>query len=195
MLRKLAQHQAERTAPTHWVKIKSHTSVALNDKADELAGTAPFSEEAWFKHNEEQEDRNLIQFYRPHADGSKSKVPTTTLFDHFIQIRSQLVLCKETQTILKMCAAGTGRVYSHHALWKGGSDARVVKHMLQCLTNTFPTQSQLALMQRAASTNCRSCTMDMHDTLFHWLQVCPKFHNAHTRVHNDIWSAVYNAIV
>ena len=121
--------------------------------------------------------------------------PATTLSDHFIQIRSQLVLCKETLTILKMCAAGIGRVYSHHALWKGGSDARVVKHMLQCLTNTFPTPSQLALMQRAANPNCRSCTMDTHDTLFHWLQVCPKFHDARTRVHNDIWSAVYNAIL
>ena len=139
--------------------------------------------------------RNLIQFYRTNPGGAKSEVPSTELLDHFIQTRSRRVLRKDTSTTQKMCAAGTGRVYFHHGLWRGTSDAKVVKRMLQCLTETFPTQSRLALMKKVSSPKCRSCTMDKEDNLFHWLQECPKFHDARTKVHHNIWAEVYEAIV
>ena len=41
MIEELALLTARRTAPTTWVKIKSHTSVELNERADKYAAKAP----------------------------------------------------------------------------------------------------------------------------------------------------------
>ncbi len=63
LLKELAIPQAQHTALTVWVKVKSHVSVELNKRADRLAAEALFVEEVLSKLYTEQEDSNVIQFY------------------------------------------------------------------------------------------------------------------------------------
>ncbi len=67
--------------------------------------------------------------------------------------------------------------------------------MLQCVTNTFPTQSRLKLMGKAADDICKFCTSGVRETLFHWQSECSRFPDARTKVHNDIWSVVFKTII
>ncbi len=193
LMNELALKQAARTAPTCWVKIKSHTSVMLNKRADRLATAAPDSDEAWLRMYNEQIDDDFIQFYRL-VDNEEARVDSKQLCNHFIQIHNAQVTRKMTRTIRKLRASGTGRAYFHQALWQCNLEAKVVKSMLQCLTNTFPTQKRLWVMKKVDSPQCRSCTEDKNDTLFPWQQECPGFHDTCTQVHNDIWKAVFSTL-
>jgi hypothetical protein len=49
------------------------------------------------------------------------------------------------------------------------------------------------MMGKARSAKCPFCGAD-RETLGHWQQVCPQFHDARTKVHDDVWSAVYGVI-
>ena len=66
--------------------------------------------------------------------------------------------------------------------------------MLQCVTNSFQTQSRLYQMGKAQLTDCPFCG-NTPENLWHWQQVCPQFNNAHTKVHDDIWTEVLAAIL
>ena len=66
--------------------------------------------------------------------------------------------------------------------------------MLQCITNLYPTKARLSKMGKATSSTCPFCSLGKSETLHHWQQVCPKFHDARTKVHDDIWSEVNGVI-
>ena len=70
----------------------------------------------------------------------------------------------------------------------------MVKRMLQCITNTFPTQSRLNLWGKSVDSICRFCPDNKLETLFHWQCDCKRFHDARSLVHNNIWSAVSQAV-
>ena len=60
MIQKLAKALALRTALTRWVKIKSHTSVLLNEKADRLAAQSRDNPEAILRTFEKQDNPNRL---------------------------------------------------------------------------------------------------------------------------------------
>ena len=195
LLEELARLQAGRTALTVWVKIKSHTSVELNERADALAAEAPFAEDGRSKLFTEQEDVNLIQFYKIGAP-EPQQVSNQELKDHFISLRCRQVLKKQSGTIKRLLAEGVGREYLPTVLWSTGPYSvkdKMVKRMLQCITHTFPTQSRLFQMNISADSRCRFCSHKCED-LTHWQSMCSHFSDAQTQVHNDIWSAVSEAI-
>jgi len=147
----------------------------------------------------QQEDCNLIQYYRQGESGPV-RASAQGLKDHFIQRRSQTLLAKSqsSRTVLKLTAEGMGREYLPAILWSETGpytvEDKVVKRMLQCLTNTFPTQARLKQMGKADSDICRFCSANVAETLFHWQSECTQFSDARTRVHHDIWSVVFTAI-
>jgi hypothetical protein len=49
-------------------------------------------------------------------------------------------------------------------------------------------------MKKSTDGLCRFCSSRELETLFHWQSKCTKFNDALTKVHNDIWSAVSQAI-
>ena len=127
---------------------------------------------------------------------------------HFVQIQQDRVLKdslrkqpdsppKHTSTVQKLTAPNVGRYLLHSVLWSLSGpyslEGRVTKRMLQCITNTFPTQSRLVQMGIAGSAGCPFCTNE-HESLFHWQQECTQFGDARTKVHNNIWTAVFQAI-
>ena len=117
MIEELALLTAKQTAPTTWVKIKLHTSVELNERADKYAAKALFEPDSESKLYTAAEDSNLIQFYREDNCQELLAKPQE-LKEHFIQLRSKCVLHKQTRTIWKMTAKGTGRHLLVHVLWK-----------------------------------------------------------------------------
>jgi hypothetical protein len=48
-------------------------------------------------------------------------------------------------------------------------------------------------MQIVGSADCPFCTCDC-ESLFHWQQECTQFGDARTKVHDNIWTAVLQAI-
>ena len=70
----------------------------------------------------------------------------------------------------------------------------MVKQMLQCITNTFPTQARLHLIGKATDGQCKFCPSGARETLFHRQSECTRFSKARTKVHNDIWSTVFKTI-
>ena len=98
---------------------------------------------------------------------------------------------------MKMTAPGVGRHLMYDVLWRSGplsvSD-KATKRMLQCITNTYPTKARLAQMGKTQTASCPFCRSGQMETLFHWQQECPRFHDARTKVHDDIWSVVYATI-
>ena len=212
LLEELAMLQAPRTALTMWVKIKSHASVELNERADKLAAGAPFAAAGSSKRYDQQGDRDLMQFYRQ-GEGGPVQASARELLDHFIGLRCKRFLNNSTRVqvhddcsvsvsttriVQKLTAAGVGREHLSTTLWseKGpySVEDRVVKRMLQCITNTFPTQAVLFRMGKSESNRCRFCSADVAETLFHWQCQCSQFGDARTKVHNDIWSTVCKAI-
>ena len=116
---------------------------------------------------------------------------------HFVQLRSDEVLRNSTRTVRKLTALGVGRYLMHAVLWTKGPLSvadHVATRMLQCITNTYPTKARLCRMGKTRTAECPFCTSGKNETLFHWQQECPRFHDARTKVHDDIWSAVYGAI-
>ena len=103
-----------------------------------------------------------------------------------------------TRTVQKLTAPGVGREFWSAVVWaeKGtyAMEDKVVKRMMQCITNTFPTQARLRIMGKAESDICKFCSSNVRETLFHWQSQCVRFHDARTKVHNDIWSVVFKTL-
>lgn len=196
LLKRLYSAHIRRTAATHYVKITAHTSVALNECADTLAALARQDENAPSRSFDLFENTDCIFYYRKDEDNFV-QAKATELRNHFIQLRSAEILRNETRTVTKLTAAGVGRHLMHKVLWSSGPFSvadGVAKRMLQCITNTYPTKARLYQMSKARVPTCPFCSLGKQETLFHWQQECPKFHDARTKVHDDIWSAVYGAI-
>ena len=125
------------------------------------------------------------------------EVQEEELLAHFIKLRNEQVLNKNSVTVLKLTAPGIGRQYLHPVLWRVAGTFSLAdsqaKRMLQCVTNTFPVQARLAKIKKAQHPKCLFC-QHPYESLFHWQQQCPQFQEARTRVHHNIWSAVYSVI-
>jgi hypothetical protein len=198
MLEALATAQANRTGPTQWVKIKAHTSVEINERADRLATNAwkdpPIAQVTQVSF-QAQEDPDLMQFYKTGAQ-SDEVATWKEISNHILQLRAKLVLQNQTKIARKLTAPGTGRQLLSAILWQTGQytvSEKITKRMLQCLTNTFPTQSKLQQWGKTSEAKCPFCPATV-ETLFHWQQECPQFHDARSKAHNTIWEAVFDAI-
>ena len=196
LIQNLAKAQAARTAPTHWVKVKSHTSVELNERADRLAGEAPFAPDNFCRFFSSQADPNFMSFHSRNAEGAEVQATSQELKDHFIQIRNAKL--KSTRAELKLMYEGVGRHFLHDIVWAESGAFTVCdktrKQMLQCLTNTFPVQKRLYVMGKVKNATCPFCTKNVDETLYHWQQLCPNFADARTKVHNDVWQEVYSLL-
>jgi ribonuclease HI len=88
LISELAKALAAHTAPTVWVKIKSHRSVHLNEKADQLATNAYSDEEAPFFTFNRQELYNVLHIYRISDTDTDTDteviVQSAEILDHFI---------------------------------------------------------------------------------------------------------------
>jgi hypothetical protein len=114
---------------------------------------------------------------------------------HTSQHAGHLVIAQTyTVTVQKMTAPNTGR-YLHQVLWQTlgifSFDDRTAKR--QCLTSMYPTVGLFYVMGRAAEAATPFCSEET-ETLRHWQQECVQFVDAHTQVHDDVWTAVYKSI-
>ena len=145
-----------------------------------------------------QTDNNFMHFYKLGADGDPVQATAQELKDHLIQSRCQTALRQLTKTMGKLMAPGTGRPYTSEVIWgeKGPFSLpdQAAKRMLQCVTNTFPTQARLHLIGLADTGKCLFCSENVDETLHHWQLECVQFADARTRVHHDIWAAVSAAL-
>ena len=198
LIQALAETLAHRTADTCFVKVKSHTSVLLNETADRLAAEAPYDNAAHHVLFEMQEDPDRLQYWTQGERDQPTLVQTQALINHFIQSLHKQILDSSSIIVQKLTATGVGRHFLHTVLWQDtgtySMPDKAVKRMLQCLTNTFPTQSRLKLINKAPTAQCPFCPC-AYESLFHWQQECPQFADARSKVHNDIWAEVYNAIL
>ena len=195
LIQRLRQQHIRRTAVTRYVKVTAHTSILFNERADRLAATARANKDAPSRSFGSWENEDCLHF-RKQGDEDAVQVEAAELRTHFLQLRSSELLRKQTRTTQKLTAPGVGRHLMHKVLWGKGPLSvadQATKRMMQCITNTYPTRSRLKLMGKAHTAQCPFCRQGK-ETLFHWQQKCPQFHDARTKVHDNVWSAVYGAI-
>lgn len=199
LLGELQKKQAARTAATHWVKITAHTSVEPNERADKLATSAWEDKDAPSRTFEPQDNPNSLYFYKEGQgeDRAPVRVKTDELCDHLIARRAEQVLLTQNKTVRRLSSNGVGRHLWAGVLWQNGPYSvadKIAKRMLQCISNTYPTQKRLHTMGIASNPFCPFCFPRVPETLAHWQQICPQFHDARSKVHNDIWTVVYAAL-
>lgn len=197
LVKDLQREVEKRTAEMRCVKITAHTSIELNERADYRAAVARLDKDAPTRTCTLWTDPYLLHFYRMGEEGDPVPAKPEELREHFLKLRAERVVRNQTRTIQKMLASGVGRNLMYPVLWGRGEYSvadKVAKRMLQCLTNTFPTTARLHRMGIARHAKCPFCTGHKSETLFHWQQECTRFHDARTKVHDDIWKAVFTAL-
>jgi len=211
MLKRMANSLASRTATTVFVKIKAHTSVPLNETADLLAdavcnrsGMGVLYQHLPPIEYQQQEPVNMIRIKcmeaRPTEDGHGQEMVLVEkddkhLNEHFISRRNTKALAQKTITMDRFCQKGCGRDVFGKALWGGSLTDTNVKRVLQVVGNFFPTQQYLHRIGAATSPNCPYCQQSTQETIQHWQATCDTFHDARTKVHNDIWKNAWKTIV
>ena len=166
-------------------------------RADKYAAKAPFEPDSVSKVYAAAEDKNFIQFYKE-GDGQEVLATPQELKDHFIQLRSKSVLCKQTRTIWKMIAQDTGVHLLSDVLWNESGpyslDNRATKQMLQCITNTYPTQSRLYQMGKLAARHAGSAVRVRQRHCITGSRSAESLQMPGRRSTMDIWSEVFPAI-
>ena len=189
----------KRTAVTKFVKVKSHSGILLNERADDLAGQGCESEEsprwpgpckldplrlaarAYVREayppfpDQNVADKTLI---RRAAEGVEWATATLR-GSHFAQsMLRDPVNCKTILTAINSQPATTVRVW------------------MQAVTDTYPTMSSLHKWKSKVhrSPNCPWCSAHVPETLAHFTTVCDAFHHARTAAHNQVWQVVTSAL-
>jgi ribonuclease HI len=187
-----AEDLAKRVGKTTLVKVSSHKGCYLNEQADEQATAAANKQK------------------RPEHEYSTQKEPDVTLLEQepgneLVTTRLRLILGelrreltirrkkdflltqKQTLTRSQLTYPNSGRQYIGKALQR--LNPKEVKRIVQVLSHTFPSQAKLHLFGMEKSALCPFCK-SQSETTEHFSQTCPAFHDARTKAHDAITSAI-----
>jgi ribonuclease HI len=211
MLNQMAVTLASRTAKTVFVKIKAHTSVPLNETADQLADAVCNGLGIGDKYQHlppmeyvQQESANTIRIqclepqHTEREDQTEFAVSDKSdkqISEFFIDRRNTFALAKKTISRDRLRYKGCGRDAFGKALWCGSLTDTNIKRVLQVLGDFFPTQQYLHRIGAATNPNCPYCDEHVDESIQHWQATCTTFHDARTKVHNNIWRHTWQAII
>jgi exonuclease III/ribonuclease HI len=187
ILERLLDRILRRTAPTHFVKIKSHKGAILNEHADALAEAGKqLPPEGPTPHNP-----TLIHHTHKTAQGWTDYSSKHTTYTNWLRKTQSLLLPPllhaDTTTIQFMTRPNCARKHFRAAVYQShpeftDTDA---KRLLQAYTGTFPTNHKLWLMGRHPTGECPHCPGTM-EHMAHWQCTCPKYHDSRSAAHNMI---------
>ena len=181
-----------RRAITRLVKVKSHSGVLMNERADALAelGCAGEEEPHW------PGPRKLDPLRlspRDHVRTAFAPFPDSFVSD------KQLVR-RASEGTERAAAQARGTIFSREMLQDPvncsvilttipSQPDSLVRLWMQTACGQYPTMARLHRMypNKFRSANCTWCGAGVPETLCHFLSVCTRFHDARTAAHNRAW--------
>ena len=187
-----------RTAPTTWVKVKSHRGALLNEAADFYADkgrSLPFTGPLpTFKTPEIQHwALDDAATPTPYASTSASDASWKAALHDCARQRH---LRGDTKTTTEfMLRPGAGREHIKHALTSTafGMKHTSARHFLQAYCGTYPTMHKLHQYGQVDSPDCPFCP-GVVEHMAHWQCICPQHRLSRTSAHNHIWQTLSGSI-
>ena len=71
----------------------------------------------------------------------------------------------------------------------------VIRCWMKAMSGLYPTATYLHRIRKVESNKCPYCTLEVPETLTHFMCVCPKFREARTAAHNRAWTQISNFFV
>lgn len=187
-----------RAAKTHLVKVKSHSGLLLNERADALAEQGRDSEELRWPGPRKRDP--LFLRVRDHIRLVHAAIPDDNVPDK--QLIRSAVECFES-----LAASQRATTFSREILsdpLNAGHILGAIPHQpdstvrlwMQSVSGLYPTMTRLHQMfpARYPTAICPRCNMGVPETLSHFLTVCPSLRRARTEAHNRSWSTVMRAL-
>ena len=186
-----------RTAPTTFIKIKSHTGATLNETANTLAQEGrnkppqDHSEDDAMKLNYIKKDPITARSVSIQSKYTSKTERDRNWKDKFISIRTANLIDKDTTTIKFMQRQNAGREHISSAIYQQNEDFDDTdsKRFLQAYIGSFPTNHKLWLMNLKDSPDCDFCP-GIPEHLAHWQCSCTQFEDSRNNAHNKIWSDI-----
>ena len=187
-----------RTAATRLVKIKGHSGLLLNVRADALADLGRSSEEVRWPGPRKLSYLQLrARESLRHADAS---FPADSVADKKLIVRAventDFAAAKLKQTSFSRSflqdLLNCGPVFKAVS----GLPDHEIRVWMQAASNTYPTMSLLHKMQpsKYPSPNCPFCHQGVPETLGHFTSSCPHFHDAYTAAHDRSWNTISRVV-
>ena len=189
----------KRTAVTKFVKVKSHSGILLNERADDLAGQGCDCEEETRWPGPCKLDP-LRLAARTYVREAYAPFPDQNVAD-------KVLIRRASEGVGRAAAALRGTIFGKGMLSDPvncnlilaavhSQPAATIKVWIQAVTETYPTMVRLHLYTPAKhpSSTCPWCSSNVPETLAHFLSVCTAFHHARTAAHNQVWQAITSAL-
>ena len=177
---------SRRTEPTTFVKVKSHSGIPLNDKADEMADQGSSNPEIAFP---------PILHGTSIALFTKDGAPIPNLLKHAKEAYN-LTLCSQLRNKDGIMSRGFLQPERNQAMLaraKRHMTAKEKRRLLQCLGGVFPCNAWLHRIKMVPSPDCPICGLTDHFS--HRVLSCIAVSEAITAAHNKAWSTLYNLLV
>ena len=184
-----------RRAVTRLVKVKSHSGILMNERADDLAELGCASEEEPHWPGPRKLDP-LRLCPRDHVRTALAPFPDRCVSDKQLVRRASegaeqaAAQARDTNFSREMlqdpvnCSAILATIPSQ--------PDSLVRLWMQVVCGQYPTMARLHRMypNKFRSANCTWCGTRVPETLCHFLSVCTHFHDARTAAHNRAWQCI-----
>ncbi len=170
----------KRTAVTKFVKVKSHSGILLNERADDLAGQGCDCEEETRWPGPSKLDP-LRLAARTYVREAYAPFPDQNVAD-------KVLIRRASEGVGRAAAALRGTIFGKGMLSDPvncnlilaavhSQPAATIKVWIQAVTETYPTMVRLHLCTPAKhpSSTCPWCSSNVPETLAHFLSVCTAF--------------------
>jgi len=184
-----------RRAATLLVKVKSHSGILMNERADALAdlGCSSEDEPRWPAHWKLDPLRlsprdSIRTAYAPFPDR---------------RVCDKQLVRRASEGVEKATALARGTIFAKEMLQDPANCAPIlaaipsqpdstVRLWIQVVCGLYPTMARLHRVFPAKfhSANCQWCGANVPETLCHFVSVCSKFHHARTAAHNRAWQTI-----
>ena len=185
----------KRTAVTKLVKIKSHSGILLNERADELAELGCNCDEVPRWPGPLKLDP-LCLCARSYIRESFAPFPDSNVAD-------KVLVRKAVEGVERAASVLRGSVFAKGLLQDPtncktileaihSQSVSTIKLWMQAVADQYPTMARMHKLFPAKyrSPNCPWCGTNVPETLSHFASVCVAFHHARTAAHNQVWQIV-----
>lgn len=184
-----------RRATTRLVKVKSHSGILMNERADALAdiGCASDDEPSW----PGPRKSDPLQLC-PRDSIRKAYAPFPDRF-----VCDKQLIKRASEGVERDAGRARGTIFSReilqdpvncHAILSAISSQpdSLVRLWMQTVSGLYPTMARLhrILPGKFRSATCTWCNANVPETLCHFASTCTKFHHARTEAHNRAWQII-----
>ena len=184
-----------RSAVTRLVKVKSHSGILMNERADDLAdqGCASEDEPRW------PGPRKLDPLQLcPRESIRTGYAPFPDCF-----VCDKQLVRRASEGTEWVAAQTRNTTFSREMLQDPANCSAIlmtipsqpdsmVRLWMQAVSGLYPTMARLHRIfpNKFRSANCTWCGANVPETLCHFVSVCTRFHDARTAAHNRAWQNI-----